>query len=70
MQNVPIIISEKVLKRIFFEVIDEINNLYTHKYEIIDQYTKKIQSSSQNFEYIRNKVRIRIIIIHNSSNQI
>ena len=46
MQNVPIIISEKVLKRIFFEVIDEINNLYTHKYEIIDQYTKKIQSSS------------------------
>ena len=28
MQNVPIIISEKVLK-LFFEVIDEINNLYT-----------------------------------------
>ena len=46
MQNIPIIISEKVLKRIFFEVIDEINNFYAHKYEIVDQCTKNILSSS------------------------
>ena len=46
MQNIPIIISEKVLKKIFSEVIDEINKFYTYKYEIIDQYTKNVQNSS------------------------
>ena len=46
MQNIPIIISEKVLKKVFIEVVDEINKFCIYKYEIIDQYIKNIQNSS------------------------
>ena len=46
MQNIPIIISEKVLKKVFIEVVDEINKFCVYKYEIIDQYIKNIQNSS------------------------
>ena len=42
MQNIPIIISEKVLKKVFIEVVDEINKFCIYKYEIIDQYLKNI----------------------------
>ena len=40
MQTIPIIISEKILKKIFIEVIDEINKFFKYNYEIIDQYTE------------------------------
>ena len=40
MQTIPIIISEKILKKIFVEVIDEINKFFKYNYEIIDQYTE------------------------------
>ena len=40
MQTIPIIISEKILKKIFVEVIDEINKFFKYNYEIIDQNTE------------------------------
>tara|TARA_A100001035_G_C27639707_1_gene433977 strand:+ start:150 stop:794 length:645 start_codon:yes stop_codon:yes gene_type:complete len=40
MQTISIIISEKILKKIFIEVIDEINKFFKYNYEIIDQYTE------------------------------
>ena len=46
MQTISIIISEKTLKKIFMEVIDRINKVFTYKYEIIDEYSNINKSSS------------------------
>tara|TARA_Y100000816_G_scaffold133447_1_gene94299 strand:+ start:1001 stop:1648 length:648 start_codon:yes stop_codon:yes gene_type:complete len=45
MQTIPIIITEKILKKIFLEAIQEINKFFTHTYEIIDEYSENVQSS-------------------------
>ena len=45
MQTIPIIINEKILKKIFLEVIHEVNKCFTHTYEIIDEYSENLQSS-------------------------
>ena len=46
MQTIPIIISEKVLKKVFFEIISEINKFSSYSYEIVDKFSKSIESST------------------------
>ena len=39
MQTIPIIVSEEVLKKIFVEVIDEINKFFIYDYKIIEEFS-------------------------------
>jgi len=40
MQIIPIIISEKILKKIFLDSIDQINKYFNFNYEILDEFAK------------------------------
>ena len=46
MQIIPIIISEKVLKKAFFEVIDQINSYSTFNYELIEEYSERTHANN------------------------
>ena len=45
MQTIPIIISEKVLKNFFLEVIDEINKYFTYNYTVIEKKAENSEDS-------------------------
>ena len=40
-QTIPIIITEKTLKKIFLEIINEINSFFKYKFQLIEADPKK-----------------------------
>ena len=75
MQTIPIIISEKELKKIFFEIIGQINKFFTHKYEMIDDFSDKYHGSTTmildvgSYKNISNKLTInqKFFLINDNS---